>query len=160
GGRDTMVRLWDVTQPGSPAAIGQPLAGAASWIQSLAFSPDGTTIVAGSSDSDVWVWRVGTHSLIRRLPHPAPVTSVAFLADGRTIVSAAADGEARLWSLSAPAASGPAKGVFAVAFLPGSRLLAPSGDDTATIWDVTDPRAPVWDTAPFTAPGDHTRLDG
>jgi WD40 repeat protein/transcriptional regulator with XRE-family HTH domain len=160
GGKDNQVRLWDLRDPTGPALIGQPLAGAATWINSLAFSPDGATLAAASSDAEVWLWQVATRTLVRRLPHPSPVTSVAFLADGRTLASAAADGTARVWSVTAPAATGPTKGVFAVVFLPGGRLAAPSGDDSATIWDITDPRSPVWERAPFTAPGDHDRMDG
>jgi WD40 repeat protein len=160
GGRDNLIRLWDVRDPALPALIAQPLTGATTWINSLAFSPDGATLVAASSDSDVWVWNVATRTAIRRLPHPAAVTAVAFVPNGTRIVSTDADGFARLWSLTTPLATGPAKGVYAVGFLPGGRLVAPSGDDTTTVWKVTDPRAPVLDLAPFTAPGEHAKLDG
>lgn len=158
GGQDRLVRLWDVRDPSAPAPIGDPLAGADTWINSLAVSPDGTTLAAASSDTEVWLWRIPTGTLIRRLPHPAAVTAVAFLPNG-TLASAAADGIARIWSVTAPAI-GFAGGVFGITFLPGGRLAVASGDDAGSIWDVADPRAPVLAVGPFTAPGDHARVNG
>src|SRR5690606_9256168 len=50
GGQDRQVRLWDVDDPSAPAPIGDPLTGAETWINSLAVSPDGSTLAAASSD--------------------------------------------------------------------------------------------------------------
>jgi WD40 repeat protein len=38
-------------------------------INSMAFSPDGATIVSGSDDQTIKVWDAGT--LARHIPHPA-----------------------------------------------------------------------------------------
>jgi len=38
-------------------------------INSVAFSPDGSTIVSGSNDKTIKVWEAGT--LARHIPHPA-----------------------------------------------------------------------------------------
>jgi WD40 repeat protein len=57
-------------------------------------------------------------------------------------------------------AAGPSRGVFAVSFMPGGRLAAASSDDSATIWNVADPRAPVRGHPPFTAPGPHAAVVG
>jgi WD40 repeat protein/transcriptional regulator with XRE-family HTH domain len=158
GGQDRLVRLWDVRDPGAPAPIGDPLAGADTWINSLAVSPDGATLAAASSDTEVWLWRIESGTLLRRLPHPGAVTAVAFLPKG-TLASTAADGTARVWSVTAPAI-GRGGGIFGITFLPGGRLGVASGDDTGTIWNVADPRAPVLDVGPFTAPGDHALVNG
>jgi WD40 repeat protein len=40
-----------------------------SWVRSVAFSPDGSTIVSGSDDQTIKVWDAGT--LARHIPHPA-----------------------------------------------------------------------------------------
>lgn len=159
GGEDRQVRLWDVHDPGAPAPIGAPLTGAETWINSLAISPDGATLAAASSDGDVWLWRLTTGTLIRRLPHPAAVTAVAFLTNG-TLASVAADGSARVWSVSEPALTGFAGGVFGITFMAGNRIGVASGDDRGSIWTIADPRAPVMDVGPFTAPGDHAPVNG
>ena len=39
------------------------------YVRSVAFSPDGSTIVSGSADKTIKVWDAGT--LARRIPHPA-----------------------------------------------------------------------------------------
>jgi len=38
-------------------------------VMSVAFSPDGSTIVSGSADGTIKVWDAGT--LARHVPHPA-----------------------------------------------------------------------------------------
>ena len=40
------------------------------WVMSVAFSPDGATIVSGSRDETIKVWDAGT--LARHIPHPQP----------------------------------------------------------------------------------------
>ena len=39
------------------------------YVRSVAFSPDGATIVSGSDDKTIKVWDAGT--LVRHIPHPA-----------------------------------------------------------------------------------------
>ena len=39
------------------------------WVMSVAFSPDGKTIVSGSKDKTIKVWDAGT--LARHVPHTA-----------------------------------------------------------------------------------------
>jgi WD40 repeat protein len=39
------------------------------WVMSVAFSPDGATIVSGSRDETIKVWDAG--ALARHVPHPA-----------------------------------------------------------------------------------------
>jgi len=39
------------------------------WVRSVAFSPDGSSIVSGSNDKTIKVWDAGT--LARQIPHPA-----------------------------------------------------------------------------------------
>jgi WD40 repeat protein len=95
-------------------------------VNSVAFSPDGSTIVSGSDDRTIKVWDAGT--LARHIPHPRPkakhptlaaslelkaekqsahidgerahshyVTSVAFSPDGSTIVSGSYDKTIKVW---------------------------------------------------------------
>ena len=39
------------------------------WVRSVAFSPDGKTIVSGSYDQTIKVWDAG--ALAHHIPHPA-----------------------------------------------------------------------------------------
>ena len=60
GSADKTVRLWDVSVPAHPRALGKPLTGPAQQVDSVAFSPDGRPLAAGSQDHKVWLWNVTT----------------------------------------------------------------------------------------------------
>lgn len=73
---------------------------------SVAFSPSGDRIVAGSSDGTVRVWR--TDGSDRDDPivlegHQGGVRSVAFSPSGDRIVTGSDDGTARIWRVTWPA---------------------------------------------------------
>ncbi len=55
---------------------------------SVAFSPDGKTILTGSCDTTARLWDAATgRPLGRPMEHRAPVWSVAFSPDGKTILT-------------------------------------------------------------------------
>jgi len=67
-------------------------------VRSVAFSPDGQTIVSGSDDNTIRLWsRDGTPIGQPFQGHQSYVRSVAFSPDGQTIVSGSADNTIRLW---------------------------------------------------------------
>jgi WD40 repeat protein/tetratricopeptide (TPR) repeat protein len=119
-------------------------------LEAVAVSPDGHTILTGTSQSylqqgEATLWDAGTGWPLRRFTVAAPVRSVAFSPDGRRAatgsgVPGTAQGEARLWDvetgrpLQALGHQGP---VRVVLFSPDGRTLASAGDDgTARLWDV------------------------
>jgi WD40 repeat protein len=52
-----MVQLWDVADPTHPRPLGDPVAtGHTRDVDSVAFSPDETTLVSGSEDGTVRLW--------------------------------------------------------------------------------------------------------
>jgi WD40 repeat protein/serine/threonine protein kinase len=71
-------------------------------VLSVAFSPNGGLLAAGSKDQTVGLWDVASGAHIHPLVgHGAGVRSIAFSPDGKSLVSADYDGSVRLWDLNA-----------------------------------------------------------
>ena len=70
-------------------------------VTSVAISPNGQYIAAGSMDADVRMWDVSTGQLVERLRgHRHSVSSVAFTPDGKGLVSGSLDKTLKFWDLS------------------------------------------------------------
>jgi WD40 repeat protein len=118
-----------------------PQLGHSSIVSSVAFSPDGKTIVSGSFDNTLKLWDAATGRELRTLSgHSDTVCSVAFSPDGRTIVSGSDDGTLKLWDAATGrefrTLSGHSPDVLSVAFSPdGSTIVSGSFDNTLKLWD-------------------------
>jgi WD40 repeat protein len=55
-------------------------------VNSVAFSPDGTRVAAGSDDGSARLFDAATGSKLSRLGHDGPVYAVAFSPDGECVV--------------------------------------------------------------------------
>ncbi|BEI79920.1 hypothetical protein CcaverHIS002_0104490 [Cutaneotrichosporon cavernicola] len=70
-------------------------------ITSVALSPDGKLVAAGSLDTMVRVWNVQTGQQVERLKgHKDSVYSVAFSPDGKSLVSGSLDRTLRVWDVT------------------------------------------------------------
>jgi WD40 repeat protein len=126
---DGAVYLWN-TADHQPA--GQ-LGGFASFIYSVAFSPD-SEYIAASSQMSIRVWRLSDRKPIETFQgHRGPVRSIAFSPNSQVIASASEDRGARLWRLSDGELIAPAldhrAGVASLAYSPNGRLLATGTHD-------------------------------
>jgi WD40 repeat protein/serine/threonine protein kinase len=110
-------------------------------VSSIAFSPDGTRIVSGSSDSTLKVWDVDNgRGLMTLQGHEGPVQSVAFSPSGARIVSGGFDNTLRVWNADTGSEQMVLRGhegsVGSVAFSPdGRRIVSGSVDKTLKVWD-------------------------
>jgi len=132
------------------------LRGHSNYVRSVAFSPDGKTLVTSGGDHTIVLWDVSNPLAPMMLGKPLTghtdtVMSIAFSPNGKILASGSADKTIRLWDVSnleEPKALGtPLIGhtaiVYSVAFGPdGNMLASSSGDTTIRLWDVSNPQAP------------------
>jgi RNA polymerase sigma factor (sigma-70 family) len=121
------------------------LKGHRSWLQTVAFSPDGKTLASGGDDDRVLLWATATGKQILCLGgHRGPVGALAFSPDGRVLASVTnrtIEHCLRLWD--------PATGALlhriergycdtsSVAFSPDGRMVATgSGEQPVSLWEV------------------------
>jgi WD40 repeat protein/predicted Ser/Thr protein kinase len=97
GYSEPFVKLWDLNS-GKPLAR---LEGHRSYVNSLAFSPDGKLLASGSGDQTIrlWDWKAKQGVAILR-GHFSEVFDVAFSPDGQTLASGCKDGTVCLWKVA------------------------------------------------------------
>jgi len=76
------------------------LSGHTDWVRSVAFSPDGTSLVSGSDDKTIKLWDVQTGGLVTTFHgHTNYVYSVSISTDCTTVASGSRDKTIRLWDI-------------------------------------------------------------
>jgi WD40 repeat protein len=111
-------------------------------VHSVAFSPDGETIGAGSYNGTVRLWDSATQSLLGSLPTASSksVYSVAFSPDGRTLAAGSHDGAVRFWDTATREQLGSElranrQPVYSVVFSQDGHTLAAAGEGGAVrLW--------------------------
>ena len=90
-----IIRAWDVR---SGVLRYRSIGGHSSGVKSVAFSPDGDTLVSGGWDGSIGLWDVRVPEQNQTFhAHEGGVNSVAFSHDGFTLASGGVDKTVRLW---------------------------------------------------------------
>jgi WD40 repeat protein len=111
-------------------------------VNSVAFSPDGTTALSASADGTLKIWDLTTGQCLKTIEgHDSGINSVAYNHDGRTVLSGSWDNTLKLWDISTgqclKTLLGHDYGVISVAFSPdGKAALSGSADNTLKLWDI------------------------
>ena len=133
GSENATIQLWDFT-------TGQELRTLSGNIdaRSLAFSPDGTMLAAGSGDNMIQLWSIATGQILHTLNGVRwGPQSLAFSPDGTMLAAGLIDNSIRLWVIATgqELLTGQADGLESVAFSLDGTLLA-SAADGINLWDV------------------------
>jgi dipeptidyl aminopeptidase/acylaminoacyl peptidase len=114
-------------------------------VSSLAFSPDGRTLVA-SQKGILTFWDSSTRHLSEGMPQVTRAVAFAFSPDGKTLAYTT-NGEVLLWDRGEHREAGrikPADGAFGIAYSPDSKHLVVGGDKgLVTLWDISSPSKPL-----------------
>ncbi|MBW0010347.1 MAG: WD40 repeat domain-containing protein [Pseudonocardiales bacterium] len=140
--------LYTILVTAGNTTLSTTLTGHTNMVQTVAFSPDGHTLVSGSLDHTVRLWNVTgpAHSTPLGPPltgHTNGIQTVTFSPDGHTLATGSADHAVRLWNIPPTLLTGHTNVVQTVAFSPDGHTLASGGDRTVRLWNVTDPTHPT-----------------
>lgn len=133
------IKLWDVSAGGREIKL--PIRDRSN-VNSLAFSPDGKILAAGTGDSTIKLWDAATGRLLSTLEgHTQSVESIAFSPDGRLLASGSYDKTVKLWDVATrrPVATlnKQTGAILSIAFSPDGRYLASGSEDhTAVLFEV------------------------
>jgi WD40 repeat protein/DNA-binding SARP family transcriptional activator len=155
---DGTAAVWLVTAAGPQEELRLSAQDTRNGVSGVAFSPDGTRVMAGTfgtTTTTVLVWDVsiGGDAEVANLPAvPSPFGgAVAYTADGRHLIASSADGSARMWdartltpvrTLGARAGPTPVQAdVFALDVSSDGQLVAAARlDGTVRVWNVATGR--------------------
>jgi serine/threonine protein kinase len=119
------------------------LKGHTSFVNCLALSPDGKTLVSGSADSSIRLWNFETGKPLQTLMgHTGYINAIAITPDGKTLVSGSSETTIKLWDLASRKELKTLQGhqgyINALDISPDGKILASgSADKTVRLWDLT-----------------------
>ena len=136
---DDRIFLWRILDGALQSTLESDVLGNRDSIVSVAFSPDGQYLAAGTLDNAVRLWQVADGSLLATLKgHSGSVWQVVFSPDSRYLVSSSRDG-VRLWQVLNGTLLRQLAGQIDGAFSPDRQTLATrSSDYVLRVWRVSD----------------------
>lgn len=131
---DKNVYLWDF----ATAALTKIVTPAA--VASVAYSSDGTLVIAGGADSHLRIYRATDGKLLEDLIGTVPVTVAGVIGDGRTIAAARADNSIGLHRIDiVKLLTGHEGPVTCVTFGPKGEIVLTGGNDkTIRVWNMAE----------------------
>jgi RNA polymerase sigma factor (sigma-70 family) len=98
-GRNPLIRLREVA---TGKEVGQLRGDAADPMDTMAFSPDGRTLIwGGQHRRELYLWEIATRQLRRKFSgHQGHLTCMAFSPDGRMMASGSSDASALIWDVT------------------------------------------------------------
>lgn len=141
GDGDFSARLWE-TESGR---LLRTFAGNASWVASVAVSPDGASMLSANYDKTIKLWEAESGRLIRTFAgHSAWIETATFSPDGAQLLSGGGDGTIRLWEVATGRlirAIAAGSIVRSVAFSPdGTRVLSVTDVGALSLWQAKSGR--------------------
>ena len=151
GSRDSNLRVWKLPKPGDPSCMqtGQPqddtecpyfvraLTGHHHSVRAIAAHAD--TLVSGSYDCTVRVWKISTGETVHRLQgHSQKVYSVVLDHQRNRCISGSMDNLVKVWSLDTGSVLYNLEGhssLVGLLDLQQNRLVSAAADSTLRIWD-------------------------
>jgi len=110
---DKIIQFWDINSgklknilPGhlsqfwniNSGELKNTLIGHLSWVNSIVYSPDGSTLASCSKDKTIKLWDINSGEVKNTLTgHSDSVSSIAFSPDGSTLASCSHDNTIKLW---------------------------------------------------------------
>lgn len=130
----------DALPPGAIARLGEIRYRHVGRVFTIAFAPDGKTLLAGAWDGSIRLWDVATEKEIRQYAgHKGWVRSVAFTPDGKTFASGGKDKIISIWDTDKGKElrrlQGHQNDIRYLSFSPDGKLLASLGALTLRLWD-------------------------
>ena len=131
------IKIWDV----NTGECLKTLEGHSLFVNSVAYSPDGTKIISGSGDRTVKIWDANTGECLKTFEgHLDRVNSVVYSPDGTKIISGSWDETIKIWDANTgqcfKTMKGDSRGAYSVAYSPdGTKIISGSRDKTIKIWD-------------------------
>jgi WD40 repeat protein len=106
-------------------------------IYSLAWSPDGTKLASGSSDSTAKIWDLKTNKVVYSLKSNGSVWGITWTPDGSRLITVGFDTNINLWNTEtgekAATLTGPEKRIFCVALSPDGKKLVTGYENGAVV---------------------------